>query len=183
MKTLPQLKTMIDAGQYLNIHTPGLLSVLVQALETDYAAIRLNLQGVPVPDLQSESAFVRSLCSLILQASDIPENIAALFQAYTERPCNLGELFSTFRRWCAQSPTPIVLILEGFDAATEHQPFLDFLAMLRAGYIRREAEDAPTFHSVILAGETNLHNLETVSRRKGLRCIPWNIAVDVDLKN
>ena len=63
---------------------------------------------------------------------------------------DLGELFLTLSSWCANSPKPVVLMIDEVDSATNNQVFLDFLGQLRGYYIHRA--ERPTFQSVILAG-------------------------------
>ena len=62
----------------------------------------------------------------------------------------LMELFEELSDICAVSDRPMVLMIDEVDSATNNQVFLDFLAQLRAYYIRRTRQ--PTFRSVILAG-------------------------------
>lgn len=185
MTPIPKLKPLIADGQYITIHgQPGgaALSGLTKALEVDYIPLYVSLQAIPAASLQEEEPFAQHMSRLILQAAKaLPEETAATLQDYSEHPPQLDMLFRTLRRWCKASPKPIVLILDNIDAATGYQPFLDFLAMLRMGHIQRAADDIPTFHSVILVGETGLHDLERAASKKGLRCIPWNIAVNVDV--
>ena len=51
---------------------------------------------------------------------------------------------------CMDSDKPIVLIIDEVDSAANNQVFLDFLAQLRAQYLRRFQQTA--FKAVILAG-------------------------------
>lgn len=50
----------------------------------------------------------------------------------------MDDLFRIMKRWIKASDTPIVLIIDEVDSATNNQVFLDFLAQLRDGYIRLE---------------------------------------------
>lgn len=49
-------------------------------------------------------------------------------------------------------------MIDEVDSASNNQVFVDFLAMLRGYYLKRE--DIPTFHSVILAGLYDIKNLK-----------------------
>lgn len=51
-------------------------------------------------------------------------------------------LFKGIRNICAVSEKPIVLMIDEVDSATNNQVFLDFLAQLRAQYIRRFQQPA-----------------------------------------
>ncbi|MBQ2173601.1 MAG: 9-O-acetyl-N-acetylneuraminate esterase, partial [Alphaproteobacteria bacterium] len=92
-------------------------------------------------------------------------------------------LFRVFKRWCKASETPIILIIDEVDSATNNQVFLDFLAQLRDGYIARTAKGTATFHSVILAGVTDIKNLKRKIRPEDAHKFnsPWNIASDFNI--
>ena len=70
----------------------------------------------------------------------------------------------TLAEWCAMSEKPIVLIIDEIDSATNNQVFLDFLALLRDRYIKRERKELPAFQSVILAGVTDVRHLKSKIR-------------------
>ena len=56
------------------------------------------------------------------------------------------ELFASLTEWCKDSGKPVVMIIDEVDTATNNQIFLDFLAQLRADYLRREDDpDEKTF--------------------------------------
>ena len=73
-------------------------------------------------------------------------------------------LFRTLLQWCRISEKPLVLIIDEVDTATNNQVFVDFLAQLRAYYLRRM--QMPTFRSVILAGVYDVRNVKVRSGRK-----------------
>lgn len=190
---LAQIKTMVDAGQYFNIHRPRyygkstIFAALNEYLRDEYVVLSLDFQEINPDSLKAEKPFVQSLCRMLLEKAGygvaIPEEIAAQLQTFADHPVALSELFRTLKKWCASSENPIILLADGIDSATNHQPFWDFLAQLRAGYIARDAEAAPAFHSVILAGMTNICLLSTLLRPslQDLNCIPWNIATDFNV--
>ncbi len=64
------------------------------------------------------------------------------------------------------------------DSAANYEVFLDFLAMLRAGYIDRD--ESPAFQSVILAGVYDVKNLKRKigGGERHRANSPWNIAAD-----
>ena len=61
--------------------------------------------------------------------------------------------------------------------------FLDFLAQLRDGYLRRQSRGVPGFKSVILAGVTDIKNLKRKIRPDEAHKFnsPWNIAADFNI--
>ena len=88
---------------------------------------------------------------------------------------------------CRNSKRKIVLIIDEADKAANNEIFVMFLSMLREKYLLRNASKDFTFHSVILAGVYDIHNLkqkmilsgkyepgESESRENS----PWNIAAD-----
>ena len=94
---------------------------------------------------------------------------------------DLDDLFEVLSKWCAERR--IVLIIDEVDSATNFQVFMDFLAHLRDGYLRRETKGAAAFHSVILAGVTDVKNLKRKLRPEEAHKFnsPWNIAADFNV--
>lgn len=94
---------------------------------------------------------------------------------------NLTQLFRLLSAFCAQSPKPVVLIIDEVDQASDNQIFLDFLAQLRDYYLNRSV--SPTFQSVILAGVYDIKNLKLKIRpdEEHRYNSPWNIAAPFDV--
>jgi hypothetical protein len=88
----------------------------------------------------------------------------------------MDELFRIIRRWILNSEKPVVLIIDEVDSATNNQVFIDFLGLLRDGYIARESRGVPAFKSVILAGVTDVKHLKSKIREEGESKVnsPWN---------
>lgn len=82
---------------------------------------------------------------------------------------------------CKNSPRPVVLMIDEVDSASNNQVFIDFLALLRAYYLKREERAA--FHSVILAGVYSIKNLKLKLRPESEHQYnsPWNIAADFNM--
>ena len=95
----------------------------------------------------------------------------------------MDELFETLLEWCEESTRKMVLIIDEVDNGTGNQVFLDFLSQLRDGYIRRETDGMSTFHSVILAGVTDIKHLKSRIRDDDQHKVnsPWNIAADFNV--
>lgn len=95
----------------------------------------------------------------------------------------MDELFITLNEWCAIAEKPIVLLIDEVDSAANNQIFLDFLGLLRDSYISRDTDDLPTFHSVILAGVTDIKHLKSKIRpeEEGKENSPWNISADFNI--
>ena len=93
----------------------------------------------------------------------------------------LNDIFRVFDAWCKVNQKPLVLIIDEVDSAANNQVFLDFLAKIRAGYIKRERKrEYRTFQSVILAGVTDVKHLKRKIRKDAdaKENSPWNIAAD-----
>ena len=94
---------------------------------------------------------------------------------------SLKELFEEMGDICAASDKPIVLMIDEVDSATNNQVFIDFLAQLRAQYLKRFQQ--PALKSVILAGVYDIKNLRQKIRPEDEHKYnsPWNIAADFDI--
>ena len=90
----------------------------------------------------------------------------------------MSEIFRVFRRWCKDAEKEIVLLIDEIDMVSDNQVFLDFLAQLRSGFLKRKM--IPTWWSVILAGVTDVKHLKARIRPDEVRKenSPWNIAAD-----
>lgn len=188
-----QMKTMVDGEKYFVINRgrqygkTTMLTVLKKYLASEYIVVGMDFQGISKAGFSTEEAFVQEFCRLIIKRrqtiSSIPEDIEAKINEYVDQKepvVRLSELFVTLNKWCAISDKGIVLIIDEVDSAADDQVFLDFLSQLREGYIARDADDIPTFQSVILAGVTDVKHLKSRFREEdqGKVNSPWNIAVD-----
>ena len=138
----------------------------------------------------SEQTFVKAFCRKLKRETRaglvIPDNIKIQiddFLSRTEEQAQLDELFDTLYDWCYESEKEIVLFIDEVDSATNNQVFLDFLAQLRDGYLRRQSRGIPTFKSVILAGVTDIKSLKRKIRPDEAHKFnsPWNIAADFNI--
>ena len=191
---LPQIKDMVDAGQYFVINRARqygkttTLFALKKFLKDSYVVLSLDFQRVSSASFATEGDFVQSLARIIMDAKEfknmpIPEQIFKAFAALNDedvKTVRMDGLFRIFFRWCKESDKPIVLMIDEVDAATNNQVFLDFLAQLRDSYINRDTEGTITFRSAILAGVTDIKNLRRKIRPEEAHRFnsPWNIAAD-----
>ena len=109
--------------------------------------------------------------------ADIKEKLSE-FAGQSAQINSLQALFKVMKNWCKESEKRIVLIIDEVDTAANNQVFVDFLAQLRACYLKRRR--VRTFQSVILAGvydvrsiKGKIHPDETYMENS-----PWNIAAD-----
>ncbi|MDO4337367.1 MAG: AAA-like domain-containing protein [Eubacteriales bacterium] len=192
---LDAIKAMVDDGKYFTINRARqygkttTLKALEKYLAPDYIVISLDFQNLDHDTFETGGTFSQALARLLMDASEfknipIPEEFLGSFQKLDERnpdTVKMDELFRIFRRWCKSSHKPIVLLIDEVDSAANNQVFLDFLSQLRAGYIDRDT--IPTFHSVILAGVTDVKNLKRKLRPEESHKLnsPWNIAADFNI--
>lgn len=193
---IEKIKELVDAGKYFMINRARqygkttTLTELRKALQDQYVVVSLSFEGIGDAGFATECSFVKAFCRLlkrkIRSGLDFPDsvkkNIDDLF-IQSENDVNFGDLFDLFLEWCNESDKKIVLFIDEVDSATNNQVFLDFLGLLREGYICREADDIPAFQSVILAGVTDVKHLKSKIRPEeaGKENSPWNIAADFDI--
>lgn len=190
---LSQIAELIDQGKYFTINRARqygkttTITALVDYLSGKYVVVSIDFQGISTAGFKTEQSFVQELARLIINKSQtgvaLPEKTEEILSDFVSRKENkakLGELFDVLTEWCAGSEREIVLIIDEVDSATNNQVFLDFLAQLREGYIRRDASDVSTFKSVILAGVTDVKHIKSKIRDDDQHKVnsPWNIAAD-----
>lgn len=190
---LKEGKAMIDAGKYFTINRARqygkttILNALISYLEPDYEIVSLDFQSMSSLSFENEQSFVAAFSEELLDnVKNFPNNIRNELIAFEDRSAKINSLqalFKVLKLWCAKSEKDIVLIIDEVDTAANNQVFIDFLAQLRAGYLKRRK--APTFKSVILAGVYDIHNIKRKINPDNDNKInsPWNIATDflVDL--
>lgn len=197
-----RIRLMVEAGDYFCINRgrqygkTTTLAALEQALAGDYAVASLDFQALSHADFRTEGAFVSAFAREVLQLRDygalgLPADAAARLVELRDagvgvgtRTCTLADLFSALSLWVGCSDRPVVLMVDEVDSATGNQVFLDFLARLRLQYLRREKNpETPAFHSVILAGVTDVKHLKAKIRPEDKHRVnsPWNIAADFDV--
>lgn len=195
---ISEIRKLVDDGKYFTINRARqygkttTLNALGKELKKDYIVISLSFEGITDAGFRSEGEFVQAFSRLILDQKEfygveVPDKIADVLQKISEadpEKVKMDELFRTIRRWTADSEKPIVLFIDEVDSATNNQVFMDFLAMLRDGYIARESDGVPALQSVILAGVTDVKHLKSRIRddKSSKDNSPWNIAADFDIE-
>lgn len=189
-----EIKKLVDEGKYFTINRARqygkttTLTALKKILLNEYIVISLDFQGIDQDVFENGASFSQALARLIIdlhEFEDVPIPNATLdalgtLNASDPQKIKMDDLFRILKRWIKASKTPIVLIIDEVDSATNNQVFLDFLALLRDGYIGRDANGTPAFKSVILAGVTDVKHLKTKLREEtaSKENSPWNIAAD-----
>ncbi len=183
---LSQIRVMVDYGQYFCINRARqygkttLLTALSDYLKEDYQIISMDFQTMSSSAFENEQSFVVSFSAELLDTvSEFPDDVEESLLAFAERTArviSLQALFKVLKIWFVKTDKKIVLIIDEVDTATNNQIFIDFLAQLRACYLRRKK--IPAFHSVILAGVYDVRNIKVKIRPEQEHKLnsPWNIA-------
>ena len=188
-----QMRAMVERGDYFCVNRARqygkttTLAALRRALADDFAVASLDFQGLSHASFCTEGNFVRGLSRMLVRMVSLPpraaEEIGALASGDVA-DLALGDLSFALGAWCAESPRPVVLIVDEVDSTTNNQVFLDFLAQLRLQYLMREDDPSyPAFRSVVLAGVTDVKHLKAKIRPGEASKVnsPWNIAADFDV--
>lgn len=193
---LTQIREMVNRGEYFTINRARqygkttTLRLLRSFLAPEYDVISLDFQGISSAGFESEDAFVKAFCRMALRRqkqAEMPSTVAEMMQAAVDRSDRgmmLDELFAILNTWCEEKASPVVLLIDEIDSASNNQVFLDFLAQLRLQYLEREDDPSyKTFQSVILAGVTDVRNLRRKIRPDEAHKFnsPWNIAADFNV--
>lgn len=193
---IADIRKMVEEEKYFTINRARqygkttTLTALMKNLLDQYLVISLDFQGISSAGYKTEQSFVQEISRLLIMQVEnglpAPLNIKSCFEDFVNRSDNkakMGELFDVFTKWCQTSEKEIVFIIDEVDSATNNQVFLDFLAQLREGYIRRNSQGIATFKSVILAGVTDVKHIKSKIRDDSMHKVnsPWNIAADFDV--
>lgn len=191
-----EIQKLIDLGKYFTINRSRqygkttTLAELRKHLQPQYEVVSLSFEGIGQAGFESEQSFVKAFCRLIKRECrvglSIPDDVRIQIENFIDRKedkATLDELFYTLSEWCRESEKKLVLFIDEVDSATNNQVFLDFLGLLRDGYISREVSDIPAFQSVILAGVTDVKHMKSKIRSDDEHKLnsPWNIAADFDI--
>ena len=183
---LREVKAMVDDEKYFTVNRARqygkttLLTALADYLKNDYEVIMLDFQTISYADFESEQSFVAAFSREVLDcAKHIPARVREkleLYSAGSKHEVTLSVLFKTLMELCRESERKVVLIIDEVDTASNNQVFIDFLAQLRAYYLKRRR--MPVFQSVILAGVYDVRNIKRKIRpeEEHKQNSPWNIA-------
>ena len=192
---LKEIKSLVDSGKYFTINRARqygkttTLMALQRYLQNDYYVVWMDFQTFDDAKFKDGNVFSIAFASSFFRALKMNrpvmnEEFEAALEALKKSAevrndfFTLKELFEELSDICAASYKPVVLMIDEVDSATNNQVFMDFLAQLRAQYIKRFQQ--PTFQSVILAGVYDVKNLKRRIRldEEHKYNSPWNIAAD-----
>ena len=188
-----EIKKLVDDGKYFTINRARqygkttTITALTVALKNQYVVISTSFEGIGDAGFEDEASFVKEFCRLLRREfrrdtrilKNVVEEISELFKN-SDQKTKLGDLFDILLEWCDETASPIVLVIDEVDKATNNQVFFDFLAQLRDNYINRDSKGIKVFQSVILAGVTDVKHLKSKIRPEdeSKENSPWNIAAD-----
>ncbi|MCD8023098.1 MAG: ATP-binding protein [Lachnospiraceae bacterium] len=165
---LEAIRKMVDAGNYFSINRgrqygkTTTLYALADYLKDDYEVVSLDFQTLDELSFASTENFVAAFAGELLDAvEEFPEEIEEKLIAFSEKTAainSLQALFRVIKTWCGKLERPVVLIIDEVDSASNNQVFIDFLAQLRAYYLKRPR--VVTFQSVILAGVYDIRSMK-----------------------
>ena len=191
-----EIRKMVDAGKYFAINRARqygkttTIMALQKDLSQDYDVVGLSFAGIGENGFADETSFTKSFCQLLKREGRsglaIPESIQVQINRFISASpdsFNLIDLFDLLLDWCGIADRKLILIIDEVDTATNNQVFLDFLGMLRDGYIQRETKGLPAFHSVILVGVTDVRHLKRKIRpdEDHKENSPWNVAATFEI--
>lgn len=185
---LIQIRSMIHDGKYFTINRARqygkttLLAALADFLEPEYNVISIDFQAISHADFTSEQSFTAAFSGELLDyCTWLPAQSRSILESYASGlapAATLSVLFRSLSRICKESDKKIVLIIDEVDSAANNQVFTDFLAQLRAWYLKRRR--SPVFQSVILAGVYDIRSIRRKIRPEDAHKenSPWNISAD-----
>lgn len=163
------------------------LRALAEYLKEDYLVISMDFQMLGTASFENEDVFSHTFAEVLtgkleqVEAENKQELIELLVSFDKGERGTLRNLFVRISKVCEKAEKPIVLMIDEVDSASNHEVFLDFLALLRGYYLERE--DKAAFHSVILAGVYDIKNLKLKMRPESEHKFnsPWNIAAKFNI--
>ena len=181
--------TINRARQYGKTTT---LNELRKALSQDneYICVSISFEEMSLSSFDNESNFCKMFLGKISHALKI-SNADVEYSANWQNPnvTNMEMLSNHITEMCKNKK--LVLMIDEVDKSSNNRLFLHFLGMLRAKYLDRQAEADYTFHSVILAGVSDIKNLKMKMINDGIHAplaeegrifnSPWNIAASFDV--
>ena len=185
---LEEIKDMIDTEKYFTVNRARqygkttILFALTDYLKDEYEVVYLDFQTMSSLAFESEQSFVAAFSEELLDLVDeFSEGIEEKLSAFADRSAQINSLqalFKVMKSWCKESEKRIVLIIDEVDTAANNQVFVDFLAQLRACYLKRRR--IRTFQSVILAGVYDVRSIRGKIRPEEIykENSPWNVAAD-----
>ena len=195
---LDEIEKLVEAKKYFTINRARqygkttTLFHLAKRFESrgTYVCARITFENAGPDAFKNEENF----CRMILQKVSDALGFANVSSEYAKdwtssNVSSFTMLDKHITRLCKEKK--LVLMIDEVDKTSNNALFLHFLAMLRAKFLSRQEGMDFTFHSVILAGVTDIKNLKlkmitevvyepTISESKIVNS-PWNIAANFNV--
>ena len=195
---IEQIRKLVDDRCYFTINRARqygkttTLACLEKALQGDYLVISISFEGLCDSSFKSPESFSRAFIELVcdaLEFTDAPDNYKENWLAFDGAA--VQGLSKHITKMCKPSiegaDNKVVLMIDEVDKTSNNRVFLHFLGMLRQKFLDRKNRKDYTFHSVILAGVTDIKNIKLKMAGEGaytgeqiegkIYNSPWNIAV------
>ena len=195
-----EIKKLVDSGKYFTINRARqygkttTLKALEKAISEEYYVVSMDFQAYGNDTFEDSDSFSRDFasvfCTKLSKAAHDDDKLKEVIKhlsdmaAADSKKIRLFSLFNGLREIWETSSKPVVLFIDEVDSASDNQIFLDFLAQLRLQYLEREKDDDyKTFHSVVLAGVTDVRYLRYKIRPEDEHKVNslWNIAADFNI--
>jgi hypothetical protein len=191
---------MIDRGDYFTINRgrqygkTTTLSALQREFGGEYVFANIDLEKISRDTFKDETRFVNIFLREVQQSlkfSSVKGDWWYIHKWYPKTVNTLASLDTHITKMCKKKK--IVLMIDEADAVTDIHVYIQFLRLLRAKFLGRNDGKDYTFHSVILAGITDISKLKIKMTQTGAyiptpydtstHISPWNIAsrFDVDM--
>ena len=161
---LDEILTLIERQKYFLLHAPRqtgkttCLLALTEHLnhEGRYRALYVNIEGAQAARERVEAGMAAVVQAIANAAAWRLEDtqVESLARRVLAETAGLGGVETFLRQWCAQSPRPLVLLLDEVDALIG-DTLISLLRQLRAGYPQRPSHFPQT---IILCGVRDLRD-------------------------
>ncbi len=191
---ISRIMEMIDGGNYFVINRPRqygkttTLNRLTGFLKTSsiYFPINISFEGISETSFSKEALFIRAFFIQLKKAfKSLGNDDLETFIDKSSIPSepHMEDLDLWISDLIQVIGKNTVLMIDEVDKSSNNQLFLDFIGMLRHKYLKRDVENEPTFHSVVLAGVHDVKTLKAKIRPDDDTKLnsPWNIAVDFEV--
>ena len=188
---LGQIKKMIDRREYFVINRgrqygkTTTLKALKKYLTPAYTVISISFESLDVEEFENAHTFIQAFLRKIHTALKFSHVDPSYRASWLDENINSFNTLSDHITALCEGKK-IVLMIDEVDKSSNNRVFLGFLSKLREKFLARKAGEDFTFHSVILAGISDVRNIKLKLIQEGLHTqapgeiatynSPWNIA-------
>ena len=195
---LDEIKKLVDSKAYFTINRARqygkttTLHHLKKRLEEsgDYICVSITFENAGMNAFDTEETF----CNMFLRKISKALKFSSADKDYAKKWLSSGiTSFNALDEHITENceDHKLVLMIDEVDKSSNNQLFLHFLGLLRSKFLLRQVGEDYTFHSVILAGVTNIKNLkmkivndgqhEPLKQEGRVANSPWNIAANFNV--